>query len=134
MIHPAIHTSQGMFKEFESAGAVCSVEESSVSQNLGGLIALKASKSASKSAGAKGDVPKIYGVGHLLHQSYASTELVTKNCNIYQIQIKIKNIFYNSKIGAFYPTLPIHFLFGAAFILCFHLNENSTQTTCTTCD
>ena len=38
-------------------GAVCSIEESSGPQNPRVPIVLK----ASKSAGAKGDVPKIYG-------------------------------------------------------------------------
>ena len=44
-----------MHKEFGSAGAVCSIEESSGPQNPWLLIVL----GASKSAGAKGDVPKI---------------------------------------------------------------------------
>ena len=49
--------------EFGSAGAVCSIEESSGPQNLRVSIVLK----ASKSAGAKGDVPKIYEFVHPLH-------------------------------------------------------------------
>ena len=46
-----------MSYEFGSAGAVCSIEESSGPQNPRVSIVLK----ASKSAGAKGDVTKIYG-------------------------------------------------------------------------
>jgi hypothetical protein len=49
-----------MCYEFESAGAVCSIEESSEPQNLLVSIVLK----ASKSVGAKGDVTKIYGFVH----------------------------------------------------------------------
>ena len=45
-----------MHEEFGSVGAVCSIEESSVPQNLQVSIVLK----ASKFVGAKGDVPKIY--------------------------------------------------------------------------
>ena len=48
---------------FGSAGAVCSIKESSGPQNQRVHIVLK----ASKSAGAKGDVPKIYGFMHMLH-------------------------------------------------------------------
>ena len=47
---------QGMRQEFGSVGAVCSIEESSGPQNLRVSIVLK----ASKSAGAKGDIPKTY--------------------------------------------------------------------------
>ena len=54
---------QGMRYKFGSAGAVCSVQDSSGSQNLQVSILLE----ASKSAGAKGDVPKIYGLVHPLH-------------------------------------------------------------------
>ena len=42
---------------FGSAGAVCCIEESSGPQNQWVSIVLK----ASKSAGAKGEVPKVYG-------------------------------------------------------------------------
>ena len=45
----------GMRQEFESAGAVCCIKESSGPQNQRVHIVLK----ALKSAGAKGDVPKI---------------------------------------------------------------------------
>ena len=51
---------QGMRYKFGSAGAVCSVEDSSGPQNLQVSILLKASKSAD----AKGDVSKIYGFVH----------------------------------------------------------------------
>ena len=44
-----------MHEEFGFAGAVCSIKESSGPQNQWVHIVLK----ASKSAGAKGDVPKI---------------------------------------------------------------------------
>ena len=53
---------QGMGQEFRSVGSVCSIEESSGPQNPRVPIVL----SASKSAGAKGDVPKIYGFVHPL--------------------------------------------------------------------
>ena len=49
--------------EFGSAGAVCSKEKSSEPQNMQVSIVLKASKSAD----AKGDVPKFYGFVHPLH-------------------------------------------------------------------
>ena len=49
-------------------GAVCSIEESSSPQNLRVPIVLK----ASKSAGGKGDVLKIYGFVHPLHRSVHS--------------------------------------------------------------
>ena len=52
-----------MRKKFGSAGAVCSIEESSGHQNPWVPIVLK----ASKSAGAKGDVPMIYRFVHPLH-------------------------------------------------------------------
>ena len=52
-----------MGQEFGSASAVCSIEDSSGPQSLQVSIVLK----ASKSAGAKGDVPKIYGFVHPLH-------------------------------------------------------------------
>ena len=52
-----------MRKEFGSADAVCSIKENSGPQNLLVSIVLK----ASKSAGAIGDVPKIYGFVHPLH-------------------------------------------------------------------
>ena len=52
-----------MHWEFGSAGAVCSIEESSGSQNLRVHIGLK----ASKSGGSKDDVPKINGFVHPLH-------------------------------------------------------------------
>ena len=45
------------------AGAVCSIKESSGPQNQRVHLVLK----ASKSAGAKGDVPKISGCVHPLH-------------------------------------------------------------------
>ena len=45
-------------------GAVYSIEETSGPQNLQVSIVLK----ASKSAGAKDDVPKIYGFVHQLHR------------------------------------------------------------------
>ena len=48
---------------FGSAGAVCSIEESSGPQNLGVSIVIK----ASKSGGANGDIPKIYKFVHPLH-------------------------------------------------------------------
>jgi hypothetical protein len=54
---------QGIFYGFGSAGAVFSIEERSGPQNLRVSIVLK----ASKSAGAKGDVSKIYGFVHPLH-------------------------------------------------------------------
>ena len=47
-----------------SVGAVCSIEESAGPQNLQVSIVLIKS---SKSVGAKGDVPKIYGFEHPLH-------------------------------------------------------------------
>ena len=49
--------------EFGSAGAVCSIEESSGPQNLRVSIVLKASRSAS----TKGDVPSIYGFVQPVH-------------------------------------------------------------------
>jgi hypothetical protein len=49
--------------EFGSASALCFIKESAGPQNLWVLIVLK----ALKSAGAKGDIPKIYGFVHLLH-------------------------------------------------------------------
>ena len=49
--------------QFGSAGAVCSIEESSGRQNLRVSIVLK----VSKSAGAKGGVLKIYEFVHPLH-------------------------------------------------------------------
>ena len=52
-----------MHYEFGSAGVVCSIEESSGPQNLLVPIVVR----ASKSAGAKGDVPKIYGFVHPLY-------------------------------------------------------------------
>ncbi len=52
-----------MFQKFRSADAVYSIEESSGPQNPRVSIELK----AYKSAGAKSDVPKIYGFVHLLH-------------------------------------------------------------------
>ena len=49
--------------EFGSARAVCSLEERSEPQNLRvSIIVLK----APKAAGAKGDIPKIYGFVHSL--------------------------------------------------------------------
>ena len=54
---------QGMRSEFGSAGAVCSIKESSGTQNQRVHIVLKASKSVV----AKGDVPKICGFAHPLH-------------------------------------------------------------------
>ena len=45
-------------------GAVCSIDESSGPQILRFSIVLK----SSKSEGAKGDVPKIYGFMHPLHR------------------------------------------------------------------
>ena len=52
-----------MHYEFGPADAVYSIEESSGPQNLRVSILLK----ASKSVGAKGDVPKIYGFVHPLY-------------------------------------------------------------------
>ena len=52
---------QGICQKFGSAGAVCSIEENSGSQNMQVSIVLK----ASKSTGAKGDVPKFYGFMHI---------------------------------------------------------------------
>ena len=52
-----------MHWEFGSSGAVFSIEESSGPQNPLVSIVLR----ASKSAGAKDDVPKIYGFVHPLH-------------------------------------------------------------------
>ena len=54
---------QGMRYDFGSAGAVCSIEESSGSQNPWLSIVLN----GSKSAGAKGDVQNIYGFVYPLH-------------------------------------------------------------------
>ena len=50
-------------RAFGSLGAVFSIEKSSGPQNLWVSIVLK----ASKSAGAKGNDPKIYGFVHPLH-------------------------------------------------------------------
>ena len=52
-----------MHEEFGFAGAVCSIKESSEPPNQGVHVVLK----TSKSAGAKGDVPKICGCVHPLH-------------------------------------------------------------------
>ena len=49
--------------EFGSAGAVRSIKESSGPQNQRVHLVLK----ASKSAGAKGDVPEVCGFVHPLH-------------------------------------------------------------------
>jgi len=49
--------------ELGSAGAVCSIKENYEPQNQRVHIVLK----ASKSAGAKGDIPKICGCLHPLH-------------------------------------------------------------------
>ena len=54
---------QGMHYEFGSAGTGCSIKESSGPQNQRVHIVLK----ASKSAGAKGDAPKICWFMHPLH-------------------------------------------------------------------
>ena len=54
-----------LYREFETAGAVCSIEESSGLQNPKVSTVLK----ASKSGGAKGDVPKIY---RFVHQGVCS--------------------------------------------------------------
>ena len=53
-------TYKGLHQEFGPAGAVCSIEKKSGHQNLGISIVLKGSKSAA----AKGDVPKIYKFLH----------------------------------------------------------------------
>ena len=53
-----------MRQEFESLGAVFYIEESSGPQNPLVSIVLR----ASKSAGAKGDIPQIKGFVHPLHQ------------------------------------------------------------------
>jgi hypothetical protein len=57
----------GYALEFGSAGAVCSIKESSGSQNQWLHLVLK----ASKSAGAKGDIPKICRFVHPLHEPAA---------------------------------------------------------------
>ena len=55
--------SKGMRYDFGSAGAICSIKESSGPQNQRVHIVLK----ASKSSGAKGDVLKICGCVHPMH-------------------------------------------------------------------
>ena len=49
--------------QFGSAGAICCIEKRSGPKNLQVSIVLK----APTSAGAKGDVPKVYGFVHTLH-------------------------------------------------------------------
>ena len=56
-----------MHYDFGSAGAVFSIKESSAPQNQRVHIVLK----ASKSAGAKGDVPEVCGFVHPLHPLHA---------------------------------------------------------------
>ena len=71
---------QGMRYEFGSAGAVCSIKESSGPQNQQVHIVLKASNLAG------GDVPKICGFVHLLHPCIPCNRLV-----FYKIDSKFFN-------------------------------------------